>query len=562
MILAPYSYVPVITRQLAGHFQCIDPSEAPLYSHNIRFLDKLTKFSGSQATRYYYFFELARENPPLNEVSNTALDLSPLLLESCLSEDTYFANEEMFNQSYQGKTLLPAELLIGMGGASNLAASRNILLSGLELKGVGRNSGAVRLDYVHAWGGMYFTEAVTEFISSNLCEYSTHLGAERTLAIGAHGSKNDKLTFKSNSFILRKRSAPRVSQAARQFEDPQSKSVFHAISKPDKESIKNHLKKIAFHYFSAGLIGMNHKSLIAENALINGKFIDTNSINMSGDFNNIQGTILLSIDGKHTDQIKTVADLVSNKHMSITVDNNSLKNYFDVLLKTLHAFELQNENFELMLKRDKELIAKIIHETLFEMGCGEKVINSVLAYANLPLKSNLGPSEIKSVVSLLTAKEVRIGQFKTYIADEKTIVQINFGLDGDLKTKAISRDFNKSQTNSFEKFIMSFSRMLELIEVKDNSLFSLLNKYVLENVKILPFTLNESNEVIENVQDNDQVDRLLPKEAESFYCFMGEKIKRTRLEILNEKNPIIVYGYDYLKGNDLHQQIMKPILFQ
>ena len=109
---------------------------------------------------------------------------------------------------------------------------------------------------------------------------------------------------------------------------------------------------------------------------------------------------------------------------------------------------------------------------------------------------------------------------------------------------------------------MSFSRMLELIDIKSNSLFSMLNKYVLENVKILPLTLNAENNVTENVQSHEQADSLLPKESESFYCFMDEKIKRTRLEILNEKKPIIVYGYDYLNGDNLHQQVIKPILFQ
>jgi len=562
MILAPYAYVPVITRRLEGHLLCLDPAEAPLYSHNLRFLDKLSKFSGSQASRYYYFFELARKNPATGRGLDNGVDLAPLLLESCPSDDTYYVTEEIFDQSYQGKTLLPAELLIGMGGASNLAASRNILLSGLELKGVGRNTGAVRLDYAHAWGGMYFTEAVTEFITSNICEYSTHLGAERTLAIGVHGAKDNKLTFKSNSFILRKRSAPRVSQAARQFEDSHSKSVFHAIARPDRESLRTHLKKIAFQYFSSGLIGMNHKSFITENALLNGKFIDTNSIDMSGDFNKIQGTILLSIDGLYADQISTIEDLISNNHLNFTVDNNSLKNYFDVLLRTLHCFELQNDDFELVLKRDKELITKIIQNTLSEMGCSQKAINAVLDYVRLPLKTKLSPSEIETLLLLLRSEKVGINKFKSFIVNERTIIQINLGIDTSIKTMTIFQEFNKSQTSSFEKFIMSFSRMLELIDIKNNSLFSMLNKYVLENVKILPFTLNAENNVTENVQSHEQADSLLPKEAESFYCFMDEKIKRTRLEILNEKKPIIVYGYDYLRDGVVHQQVMKPMLFQ
>jgi hypothetical protein len=562
MILAPFSYVPVITKRMEGYLLCTDPAEAPLYSHNLSFLDKLSKISGSQASRYYYFFELARKSPATGRGLVNGVDLAPLLLESCPSAETYFTNEDLFDQSYHGKTILPAELLIGMGGASNLGASRNILLSGMELKGVGRNSGAVRLDYIHAWGGMYFTEAVTEFISSNICEYSTHLGAERTLAIGVHGPKDNKLSFKSNSFIIRRRSAPRVSQAARQFEDSQSKSVFHSISAPDKDSMNNHLKKITFHYFSSGLIGMNHKSFIAENALLNGKFIDTNSMNMSGDLNNIQGTILLSVDGNYADQIKNVEDLASINHLNVTIDNNSLKNYFDIILKTLHAFELQNDDFELVLKRDKDLIAKTIQNTLREMGCGDKVIKCVLDYAFLPQKIKLTPSENESVLSLLSSREVGINQFKSFIADNKTVIQINFGIDTGIKTATIFQEFNKSQTSSFEKFIMSFSRMIELIDTTDNSLFSMLNKYVLENVKILPLTLNASNDVIENVQEHKQADTLLPKEAESFYCFMDEKIKRTRVEILKEKKPIIVYGYDYLNGDNLHQQVIKPILFQ
>lgn len=562
MILAPYAYVPVITRKMKGYFLCLDPSEATLYSHNLSLMDKLTKHTGSQATRYYYFFELTHANPPAIQESTHDLDLSPLLLESCPSVDAYFANEEEFDQSYLGKTILPAELLIGMGGASNLAASRNILLSGLELKGVGRNYGAVRLDYAHAWGGMYFTEAVTEFITSNICNYSTLLGAERTVAIGVHGPKADKINFKSNSFVLRKRSAPRVSQASRQFEDPQSRSVIQSISNSDKQSIHNHLKKITFQYFSSALIGMNHKSLIAENALLNGKFIDTNSVSMSGELNQIQGAMVLSIDGKYDDKIRTMDDLASCKDLHITVDNNSLKNYFDVILKTFHAFELQKDDFELALTKDKEMIKKIIQETLLEMGCGDIVINSVFGYAYLPLKKRLSPAHIELLLSLFSVEIVRINQFKTYFVDQRTVIQITFGIDTKLKAQTIVNEFNKSQTSSFEKFIMSFSRMSELIDLKDNSLFFMLNKYVLENVKILPLTLNAKDYVVENVQSHEKADELLPREVESFYCFIEKRVKRNRVEILNETKPIIVYGYDYLLQGILHQQVMKPILFQ
>lgn len=57
-----------------------------------------------------------------------------------------------------------------------------------------------------------------------------------------------------------------------------------------------------------------------------------------------------------------------------------------------------------------------------------------------------------------------------------------------------------------------------------------------------------------------------PKRPFAFIAFLRKKeegrIKRTKDEVLKEKNEIIVYGYDYLIDQTLHQQVMKPLLFQ
>jgi Zn-finger nucleic acid-binding protein len=164
----------------------------------------------------------------------------------------------------------------------------------------------------------------------------------------------------------------------------------------------------------------------------------------------------------------------------------------------------------------------------------------------------------------LTSVLIILKKFETIQKDHQSMIRINFEITTKLRVREIFNKFNQAQTNPFEIFIMSFSRMIELIDVENNSLFTMLNLYVLKNVKILPFTLKDSNEVIENVCSFQDAEKLLSKEAVCFYCFSEEegRIKRTKNEVLKEKNEIIVYGYDYLIDQTLHQQVMKPLLFQ
>lgn len=85
----------------------------------------------------------------------------------------------------------------------SLGSSRHLLLGRYLWKGVGRNQLAVQGDWLHSWGGMKFSEGVTEFILSSL------LGSRYAVPVKALLRYKDR-TDGGGFFLLRDQRWPRL----------------------------------------------------------------------------------------------------------------------------------------------------------------------------------------------------------------------------------------------------------------------------------------------------------------------------------------------------------------
>jgi hypothetical protein len=171
------------------------------------------------------------------------------------------------------------------------------------------------------------------------------------------------------------------------------------------------------------------------------------------------------------------------------------------------------------------------------------------------------------ILSQLGREEIQVTEMKQYLLDQRTIFKINFSVKTGIVSRPIVNAFNKEQTHSFEKFILSFSRMVELVDMHENKLFNLLNEFVLGNIKLLPISINSAGVVCENVRPHSELKSSIIMDAEAYYCFVENangafiKIRLTPNQLVTETRPVIIYGFDFFRGEEKMQQVIKPMLF-
>ena len=149
-LLGHNSYIPVIALKKDYSFLCLDESQKELISQNISFIENLESLGEPPADRFLNYFELIKKS-----YKKSDSPLEEIFLNATIDARSFVLNENDFYQFYKDKIICVAEIFKGNEERTNYGAGRNILLQNLELKGCGRNNAASRLDYNHAWGGMF-----------------------------------------------------------------------------------------------------------------------------------------------------------------------------------------------------------------------------------------------------------------------------------------------------------------------------------------------------------------------------------------------------------------------
>lgn len=194
----------------------------------------------------------------------------------------------------------PSYLLAGAG--------RHALTPNAHLKGIGRNILSTGEDYSHSWGGLLVRDALKGYLTGLYVSERTLLPQMANFGLFLYSQTDDD-------------GVPLVLQIRDSSTFRLSQTYSACLLEEEKEVIRSHLvhffktsdpshmlDRIIEHYVHAYSVGVKHKSLAPDNLLIDGRWIDTESL----DFN---------LDGEAFDEWVTVG--VVGKEFDLNVVKNS-----------------------------------------------------------------------------------------------------------------------------------------------------------------------------------------------------------------------------------------------
>ena len=165
----------------------------------------------------------------------------------------------------------------------SLGSSRHVLLQDVQLKGVGRNNLCIDQDFYHSWGGLVMRDALKGYLSMLVANKKTKLGCLNILGLFNYTevpAGSPPLTL-----VVRESNSFRLCQIDSSFlTDTDIKVVKSFLTKsfPGLRP-QEMLEKILDHYIHAYSVGVIHRSPNKENLLIDGRWIDTESIDFKMD---------------------------------------------------------------------------------------------------------------------------------------------------------------------------------------------------------------------------------------------------------------------------------------
>ena len=165
----------------------------------------------------------------------------------------------------------------------SLGSSRHVLLQDVQLKGVGRNNLCIDQDFYHSWGGLVMRDALKGYLSSLVANKKTKLGCLNILGLFNYSevpAGSPPLTL-----VVRESNSFRLCQIDSSFlTDTDIKVVKTFLTKSFPGlAPQEMLEKILDHYIHAYSVGVVHRSPNKENLLIDGRWIDTESIDFKMD---------------------------------------------------------------------------------------------------------------------------------------------------------------------------------------------------------------------------------------------------------------------------------------
>lgn len=165
----------------------------------------------------------------------------------------------------------------------SLGSSRHVLLQDIQLKGVGRNNLCIDQDFYHSWGGLVFRDALKGYLSSLVANRKTKLGCLSILGLFNYAEVppgSPPLTL-----VVRESNSFRLCQIDPSFLTDTDIRVVKSFLTDSFPGLgpQQMLDKIIDHYIHAYSVGVVHRSPNSENLLIDGRWIDTESIDFKTD---------------------------------------------------------------------------------------------------------------------------------------------------------------------------------------------------------------------------------------------------------------------------------------
>lgn len=162
--------------------------------------------------------------------------------------------------------------------SSFLGSSRHVLLKTLQLKGIGVNDLLNRANYYHSWGGYPFRDSLKAIMCNCIINDRTSLGAVDIFGVILY--REQYIKDLPLVILLRDCDTYRLSQISKDYTSNSDMIKLQDFinQKFNHMTPEGILEIIVKNYVDAFLYGIRHKSINRENLLIDGRFIDTESV--------------------------------------------------------------------------------------------------------------------------------------------------------------------------------------------------------------------------------------------------------------------------------------------
>ncbi len=349
----------------------------------------------------------------------------------------------------------------------SIGSSRHVLLYDTQLKGCGKNSLAITPDFHHRWGGYLARDCLNSIISSIVVNQRSNLGSLEIL--GSFLYKEKTFNQMHNTLQVRDAKTYRLAQLHPCLLSEEDKIKAQNFIKNKFNSPPSEILKTLFHhYINAFKKGIVHKSISYDNLLIDGRFIDTESIDFTKKPECAPQYIKLFIKGLPLDNIR--GQLFKLMDLETDRDINFFSSWAHdlrlICLMTQHVYNsIWNEDFK-MNSFIEDMIRGIDSESFRPISHFDSYKESEL----LPLKKKMS----------LISKDVQEHYADYFFVDHFYLPEI----DGTVYTFSTSQDDIKANKvdllNKLEVILYPTSKGFDVDEAIKNfkTIFNYMQRYL------------------------------------------------------------------------------------
>jgi len=223
-------------------------------------------------------------------------------------ESKAFISRDDYNDLFKNSTnVLLTEKFLSSSTVST-GSGRHALLGDLQVKGIGRNSLSNQIDYSHSWGGMLPIDCLKAIISDQIILQRCHFPPMQTIAT---------FLYKKNPFNFKQAISFREADTFRAciFWDDVINNELRSIGTKHLESVfgnKNPntiLTEIFENYIHAFSKGVVHRTPTVDNLTVDGRWIDTESIDFKVKPEEHYKYINIFVHGKELPSVKNLREL-------------------------------------------------------------------------------------------------------------------------------------------------------------------------------------------------------------------------------------------------------------
>lgn len=374
--------------------------------------------------------------------------------------ETPFMTKEQYNAHFRESDNILLTEKFQSSSSLNSGSGRHAIIGDLQFKGIGRNSLANQLDYSHSWGGMLPIDGLKSLLSDSFCRARCKIKALETIGVFLYKNRFSGI---QQALCLREADSYRACM----FWEDIINSDLRSTGRKHLDKVFNgaHINKIfeliVDNYVHAFSVGVLHRTPTVENISIDGRWIDTESIDFKIQKRPHNKYLNIFVPGEKIDNIKNLDELFKSKREARFMGSW----VHDLKIPCLITYKVFKNIFEDEFSID---FNEVFNNTLKKYSLDDKIWEKVLKkYSCIKERglSNESYGQLKNLEcnDFYSIKEFNcIGNFYDYYYDGNLML---FSLDDDssFESRSILEKWNLALTKNELSFDRSFKNFELLV---------------------------------------------------------------------------------------------------